>query len=328
MFTFLHAADIHLDSPLKGLERYEGRRLTKFAAPCAGRSENLVDLALERQVDFLLIAGDVYDGDWPDHNTGLFFVNQMNRLREAEIPVVLIRGNHDAESKITKSLRLPDNVQRLDTKRAQTAEAQKLHALGVAVHGRSFAKAAETDNLAIGYPSASRGMFNIGLLHTCLAGAEGHERYAPCTLDDLRSKEYDYWALGHIHQRGVHSVGDEPPVIFSGNIQGRHIREPGAKGCLLAEVDDRHRVSLEFHPLDVFRWETCRISAEGAEDGDAVLNLFAEELQAAVANSGGLPLAVRVVVQGRSAAHRQLLANPLDPPTCCRVPETRAPGEE
>ncbi len=312
MFSFLHAADIHLDSPLKGLERYEGAPVDEIRGATRRALENLVNLAVDRQVDFVLIAGDVYDGDWPDHNTGLFFVNQMARLRDADIPVVLIRGNHDAESKITQSLRLPDNVQRLGAKRAETANSAKLRELGVAVHGRSFAKPAETENLAVDYPAASRGMFNIGLLHTCLAGAEGHERYAPCTLDDLRSKEYDYWALGHIHQRGVQSAGDEAPVIFSGNTQGRHIREPGAKGCLLVEVDDRQRVGFEFQPLDVFRWETCRVSAEGAEDGDAVLNRFAEELQALVAQSDGLPLGVRVVVEGRSAAHRELRSKPLE----------------
>jgi DNA repair protein SbcD/Mre11 len=109
MLRFIHAADIHLDSPLKGLEQYEGAPVDEIRGATRRALENLVDLAIDREVDFLLIAGDLYDGDWKDHNTGLFFVAQMHRLREADIPVVMISGNHDAANKMTRTLRLPDN---------------------------------------------------------------------------------------------------------------------------------------------------------------------------------------------------------------------------
>ncbi len=182
MFKFIHAADIHLDSPLKGLEQYEGAPVEDIRGATRRALEKLVELAIEREVDFVLIAGDLYDGDWKDHNTGLFFVRQMSYLREANIPVIMINGNHDAANRMTKSLRLPHNVEVLSHTRSQTAKTKKLRELGVAVHGRSFAKAAEYDNLARDYPPKQDGLFNIGLLHTSLAGAEGHEPYAPCTI--------------------------------------------------------------------------------------------------------------------------------------------------
>lgn len=308
MFSFIHAADIHLDSPLKGLEQYEGAPVDQIRGATRRACENLVELALEREVDFVLIAGDVYDGDWRDHNTGLFFVAQMSRLRDAGIPVILIRGNHDAANRITKELRLPDNVEVLSHAQPETAHTKKLHEVGVAVHGKSFATAAEYENLVRDYPERQKGGFNIGLLHTSLTGAEGHEPYAPCTLDELRQKEYDYWALGHVHTRDVRH--DDPHVVFCGNLQGRHIREPGAKGCYVVTVADGGRPELEFQPLDVFRWETCHITASEARQPEDVLDSFAAELSKLTASHAGLPLAVRVTVNGRSPVHQQLTADP------------------
>jgi DNA repair exonuclease SbcCD nuclease subunit len=306
MVTFIHAADIHLDSPLKGLERYEGAPVDEIRGATRRALENLVDLALERRVEFVVIAGDVYDGDWKDHNTGLFFVAQMSRLREADTPVVLIHGNHDAASRMTRQLRLPDNVEVLSHKQAGTSRSKRLRELGVAVHGKSFAQAAEHGNLARDYPPPDRGLLNIGLLHTSLTGAEGHEPYAPCTLDDLRQKEYDYWALGHVHNAEVKC--DDPHVVFCGNLQGRHIREPGAKGCYVVTLDDGRAPQMEFHALDVFRWELCHVDASELRHPDDVLDRFGGELTRLLERHAGLPLAVRVIVSGRTPVHSRLCA--------------------
>lgn len=305
---FLHAADVHLDSPLRGLLRYDGAPVDEIRAATRRALENLVELAVEQEVDFVLIAGDVYDGDWKDHNTGLFYVSQMSRLREADIPVVMISGNHDAANKMTRSLRMPNNVELLSHTRPQTAKTKKLRELGVAVHGRSFARPAEYDNLVAEYPETQKGLFNIGLLHTSLAGAEGHEAYAPCTIEDLRRKQYDYWALGHVHNREVKC--SDPPIVFSGNIQGRHVREPGAKGCYLVTVDSRGSVELEFQPLDVFRWAVCELAATEEHRAEDVCDTFGVEVSKLVERHAGLPLAVRVVVTGRSPAHDQFAADP------------------
>lgn len=306
MFKFIHAADIHLDSQLKGLQRYEGAPVDELRGATRQALENLVRLAIDEEVAFVVIAGDLYDGDWQDHNTGLFFVKQMTQLREAKIRVCLISGNHDAANRMTRSLKLPDNVVMLKTKKPDTLH---LEDFGVSIHGQGFANAAVMENLATAYPKAAAGHFNIGLLHTCATGAEGHERYAPCTLDDLRIKAYDYWALGHIHQRG--QLCRDAEIHFSGNIQGRHIRESGAKGCLVVSVDDRRQAAVRFEPLDVVRWETASIDAAGASDAYEVVDRSAAQLRTSLAESDGRLLAVRIEVRGACRAHETLAAEPL-----------------
>lgn len=304
---FLHAADIHLDSPLRGLEEYEGAPVDQIRGATRRALENLCTLATDEKVDFVLIAGDLYDGDWKDHNTGMFFRGQMIRLRDAGIPVVVICGNHDAANKMTKKLRIPENVQLLSHSSAETACHARLRELGVAIHGRSFAKAAETENMACDYPAKSRGMFNIGMLHTSLTGAEGHEPYAPCTLDDLRRKDYHYWALGHVHTRDV-KHGD-PPIVFPGNIQGRHVRETGARGCYLVTVDDRESCQLEFRELDVFRFEELRVAANNVRRADDLLDLLAGQFKKLAEQRPDSPLGVRVVLLGSCPAHYELVAD-------------------
>jgi DNA repair exonuclease SbcCD nuclease subunit len=145
MFKFIHAADIHLDSPLKGLERYEGAPVEEMRRSTRRALENLTDLAIAERVAFVLIAGDLYDGDWNDHGTGLYLNSQMARLHDAGIDVVLIQGNHDAQSHMTKHLTLPENVKRLWTDRPQSLPIEDC---GVMVHGQGFAKRAVTDNIA------------------------------------------------------------------------------------------------------------------------------------------------------------------------------------
>ena len=192
MFKFLHAADIHLDSPLQKLEQYEGAPVRELRQATRRAFENLIELAIAEKVDFVLIAGDLYDGDWKDYNTGLYFISRITKLNDANIPVYIITGNHDAASAITKTLRLPDNVKMFPTDKPCTF---KLEEVGVAIHGQGFATPAVKKDLSAGYPVAVAGYFNIGMLHTCATGREGHEPYAPCTVAALESKGYDYWAL-------------------------------------------------------------------------------------------------------------------------------------
>lgn len=312
---FLHAADIHLDSPLRGLNDYEGAPADEIKVASRRALENLVDLAISEQVDFVLIAGDLYDGDWKGYNTGRFFIKQMFRLREANIRLYLIQGNHDAASKMTKALRLPVNHDGSQPMLSHTKpQTIVLEDLGVAIHGRGFAKAAENDNLAKDYPHATPGLFNIGMLHTSLTGAEGHEPYAPCSINDLRSKRYDYWALGHVHSREIlpkNPQPDDPPIVFPGNIQGRHIRETGEKGCMLVTLDENGRAQPEFRSLDVFRWHHLEIDATGTERGDDILSQFESLLAEAMKNNAGLPLALRVSVSGVCSADSQFRSDPV-----------------
>jgi DNA repair exonuclease SbcCD nuclease subunit len=303
MIKFLHAADIHLDSPLRGLEKYEGAPAERMRAATRRALENLVELALAEDVDFVLIAGDIYDGDWDDFNTGLFLCNRLDELGRAGIEVFLVSGNHDAASRITRSLTWPDNVHSFSTAAPETLVREDL---GVAVHGQGYDNPAVQDNLAAGFPPACPGLFNIGLLHTSLAGYQQHEPYAPCSVQDLVDRGYDYWALGHVHERTLVRE-HEPVILFPGNTQGRHARETGPRGCTLVRVEEGGTVHAEHRDLDAARWEHVQVDAEGAAAPEDVLERFGEALESPLDAVGSRLLACRVRVAGVCPAHAALL---------------------
>lgn len=306
MFKFIHAADIHLDSPLRGLARYESAPAESIRDACRRAFENLVDLAIEEKVAFVLLAGDLYDGDWNDYSTGIFFSRQMGRLNDHGIRVFAVAGNHDAANRITKALENPPNVKMLSTAKPETL---KISELMVAIHGQSFKEQHVYDNLARNFPAALPGFFNIGLLHTSLDGREGHANYAPCSKDDLTAKGYQYWALGHIHQQEYAS--EDPWLVFPGCIQGRHIRESGAKGCLLVTVDEISAAPvIEMHSLDVLRWILCAVDLTDAEDMREVWDITRKEIQEAVQSAEGRPVAMRICYRGSSKMVNQISANP------------------
>lgn len=302
MFRFIHTADIHLDSPLKGLEAHEDAPVEEIRGATRRAFDNLIDLAIEEEVAFVLIAGDLYDGDWKDYNTGLYFAGRMGRLDKAGIKVFIVSGNHDAASNTTGTMPLPGNVTIFTHK---GPESSKLDDLGVIIHGQSYSKKATTDNLVAGYPQQEAGYFNIGLLHTSLTGRENHENYAPCSLDELVSKGYDYWALGHVHKREV--VCDEPAVIFPGNIQGRHIKETGSKGATLVTVEDGRITALEMRELDVLQWAVCDVDLSGCETTESVHEAVRSAFEQERDRVDGKTLALRLILTGRCPVHAHLL---------------------
>lgn len=300
---FVHASDLHLDSPLAGLSKYEGAPVEQIRGATRRALENLVKLCLSEQVQLLLIAGDLYDGDWRDYSTGLFFAKQMAALRAGNVRVVWIRGNHDAASKLTAHLNLPENVHELSHKKPDSF---LLEDLGVAVHGQGFETREVSADLSQRYPEPKRGLFNIGLLHTALEGRAGHAPYAPCRLGALIDRGYDYFALGHVHTREV--LSERPWIVFSGNLQGRHARETGPKGATLITLEGDRVRSAEHRALDAVRWHVAEAEVSAERSLDGVLERVRESLGRASLASEGRLCAVRVRIHGASAAHEQLAA--------------------
>ena len=244
MFKFLHAADIHLDSPLRGLDRYEGAPVERVPRRRpAGRSRTSSSWRSTRRSAFVLIVGDLYDGDWPDYNTGLFFSKQMARLRDAGIPVVLIRGNHDAENRMTQDLRLPDNVRFLSTDEARDGRPRRIR--------RGDPRPELRHPRGAGQPGAGRIPTRVPRpvqhraaphLRRRPRGARARTPRARSTTCGSGSTATGPWATSTSARSCTRTTR---VIVFPGNIQGRHVRESGPKGCLLVTVDDAQSVTVE-----------------------------------------------------------------------------------
>lgn len=316
---FLHAADVHLDSPLAGLARRHDVP-DQVTRACTRRAfANVIDLAIAEDVAFVLIAGDLFDADWKDFSTGLFFNDQMRRL---DRPCIVIHGNHDAASEVSRRLTLPTNVHVLS---ARTCETVQLDEHGVAVHGRSFPNRAVPEDLSADYKPPVAGLLNIGLLHTSAEGSSEHDTYAPCRIEALAAKGYDYWALGHIHQRRV--LHEHPYVVFPGNIQGRNPRETGPKGVTLVTVEDRRIVGAEHRDTDVLRWAQAAVDAAGAGTERELAGRIGLALEEAQAGAQGRPLIARVTLTGATPLHAALLADPEKLDAECRNAAAGVAGE-
>ncbi len=304
MFKFIHAADAHIDSPLRGLEAYEGAPVEQLRGATREAFANLVTLALDQSVDFLIVAGDLFDGEWQDMRTGLWTAGQFRRLAKQGIQVYLIRGNHDAASKVRQAITWPDNVHQFSVGEPETF---RIEPLAVALHGQGFATPQCPHDLAAKYPAAVTGCFNIGVLHTSLTGNVDHCTYAPTSEEVLTGQGYDYWALGHIHQRSAPPIREEPYIAYAGNTQGRHIKETGAKGCLLVTVDHGEIQSVDFHATDTVRWHLAEVDLDESMGLSELYQAASAKLAACRDESEGRLAAVRLVLRGACGAHQSLV---------------------
>jgi DNA repair exonuclease SbcCD nuclease subunit len=311
---FVHCADVHLDSPLRGLSRYEGAPVARLRPATRDAFDRLVQCAIEEKVAFVVIAGDLYDGDRDDFQTAMFLQRRLHVLREQGIPVVIAYGNHDAANEITKRLTLPDNVSVFPH---DTAGQVILEAAGAVLHGRSYATRAVADDLSAGYLPPVDGALNVGVLHTSLDGRPGHDPYAPCTLEGLSRRGYSYWALGHVHEREQHLV-DGVHVVFPGNLQGRDVGEAGSKGVTIVEYEGDTVTKVARRDLAPVRWERCEVDLRDAESVEQALERAVAELAelracASTEPDDAFPAelhAVRVVLRPSASVSREWLRHP------------------
>ena len=302
---FIHCADVHLDTPLQGLAEYPGAPIQEIRNATRRAFEKVLDAAISESVDFVIIAGDLYDTGLKSFESALFFNKQMARLADAGINVYLIYGNHDASSKLIKQLRPPKNVHIFHSTEPQTFSHEKLR---LAIHGQSFSTPEITEDLAANYPPPVPGFFNIGVLHTNLGGISDHANYAPCSLQTLKSKGYQYWALGHVHNRQV--LCADPYIVYPGNIQGRHAKEKGEKSCELVTVADAGTISIEPIATSVVPWIETGIDASGCQNADEVYDKLRTALGSVVLQAKERVTAVRLKISGATDAHAELNRDP------------------
>lgn len=305
VYRFIHTADIHLDSPLRTLA-LRNAELSELIGLATRRSfVRIIDLCLEEQVDALVIAGDLYDGDQTSMKTARFLAEQLARLHGAGIRAFIIRGNHDALSKITTELVMPDSVKLFGSVAETIAIDRAPGRFPVAIHGLSFAKPQAPESLLRHYAAPVPDTVNIGIMHTSLGGSVGHDLYAPCSVADLRQRGFRYWALGHIHKRSA--VEDSSSaIVMPGIPQGRDINEDGPKSVSLVTIrDDRSVVIEERHTavaqfgrlvVDISRandWKNVVLEAKGSLErlSSAV---SADHLVARVEITGATELAWRI----------------------------------
>lgn len=306
-FAFLHAADLHIDSPFRGV--------TEAGSAPAGLAEalysstfrafdGLIEATLEREADFLLIAGDVYDGQDRSLRAQLRLRDGLARLEAAGISSFLVHGNHDPLDSHVSALDWPERSHFFGRK-VETVTALGRDGSDVAVvSGISYRSRDESRNLAREFSRQNEDLFQIGLLHSNVEGNAGHENYAPCTLADLRTANLDYWALGHVHTRDI--LSESPWVVYPGNTQGRSIREQGPRGCYHVQVDEAGRATLGFVELDVVRWAEVAVEIAELETIDALERRVRDEIDGVADEATGRAVVCRVRLTGRGALHGEL----------------------
>ena len=304
MFRFVHAADLHLDSPFSGLADLAPHVASVLQQATFDAYNAIIDVCVERDAQALLVAGDVFDGADRSLKAQLRFVDGLRRLDDAGIRAFICHGNHDPLDGWEATIPFPANVHRFGA----TAEGVPLDpadATSPMVCGVSYPTREVRQSLLPLFPPPEPGRIMVGLMHANVGGDTGHESYAPCSVTDLEATGYDYWALGHVHTGAVLRP-DSPAIVYPGNPQGRHANERGARGVYLAEVRDDGPASLEFIPVDVVRWERVVVSIEDIEDDGALVSAFEKAVLGALESAGGRDLVYRLQLAGRGPLHDSL----------------------
>ena len=293
-FKFIHTADIHLDSPLRSLALRNSDLAELIGDATRQALVTIVDLCIDEQVDALIIAGDLYDGDQTSMKTARFLASQMQRLHEAGIATFIIRGNHDALSRITQELILAPSVTVFGG-RAHSVDITK-GGLRLSVHGLSFAKPQAPESLLEKYRRPSPDAVNIGIMHTSLAGTPGHDLYAPCKLSALHGWGFDYWALGHVHVRTEYA--GEHVVVMPGMPQGRDINEAGEKTVTLVTVNDDHSLRIEERTTSTAQFERVPVDMSSAENWREAADLIEAGISEAREHTRSQHLVARLRLTG------------------------------
>jgi DNA repair exonuclease SbcCD nuclease subunit len=302
MFSFVHAADLHLGCPFRGIEKVKPEVAAALRQATYTAFNRIIDLAIRSQSAFVLFAGDIYNSGEGNLKARLAFRDGIARLHDAGIHSFIIRGNHDPLDDVSRKATWPDTCWVFpDT----GAEPQAVRANGdvlAVVYGLSFGRAKEEDNLARLYPRLGSGPLRVALLHCNCGAVTGHDPYAPCTLDDLTDSSFDYWALGHIHKPGV--LRDSgPSVVYAGSSQGLDPSETGPRGCYLVQVDEHGKATPAFREVAPVRWEWLSQEIAGLEKEDQLIDALSARVDATRREAEDRSVLLRISLIGRGPMH-------------------------
>jgi len=307
-FRFVHAADLHIDSPFAGVGDADNRVATRLREATYEAFQNLVDLCINQNADFLVIAGDVYDGADRSVRAQLRFREGLSKLADKGIKSFVVHGNHDPLDGWQSSISWPEGVHIFGAI-PEWKNFEKNGEVVAAVQGMSYPTREVTDNLATQFtPPESPSLFAIGLLHANVGANSAHPNYAPCSVEDLSESGIDYWALGHVHTRQT-LKRSAPVIAYPGNTQGRHPNETGARGALVVNVDLSGASRSEFVALDVVRWERSDIDISNLETIDSLDSAIRQATDNLSVEAEDRDVVCRLTLVGRGPLHEQLSAD-------------------
>lgn len=302
---FIHAADLHLDSPFRGIRAAAPEDVARALFSATFDSyRNIIDLCTSESVDALLVAGDIYDGADRSLRAQQAFIDGLRSLDAAGIRSFVCHGNHDPLDGWEARLSYPGGCHRFGPDFEAVPVFPDAPERGL-VYGISYPTRDVYENLVALLGQVDESAFTIGLLHANVGGNPDHDLYAPCSLDDLAQSGIDYWALGHVHTRQIMRER-APTVVYPGNPQGRHPNEPGARGVYLVEVDDTGGISLDFRATDTVRWEQAIIDISALETEQDLIDGIDDAMQSLLDDADGRSVVVRVTLTGRGDLNRFL----------------------
>jgi len=303
---FIHTADLHLDTPFKGLCRWNSDLSKKLKDATFMSFRNIIDLCSDKKVDFLIISGDIFDSENKSLAAQLRFVSELKSLSDKEILVYFICGNHDPMKSWLDAIDLPENAIRFDSSMVQYYTFKKEGTAIADIHGISFNEKEVSRNLAVDFKLAPvPAPISIAILHGTVGSPGPHENYAPFSRYDVAGKGFDYWALGHIHKKRVVSDSN-PTILYPGNPQGRDFGESGEKGCYLVEISEGQDPVLEFIPSQVIRFENLKINMSTVGKIEYMQEKITEALEKTDNYNEEVNYILRINLIGRTGLHKSI----------------------
>lgn len=304
-FRFIHCSDLHIDSPFKGLASENPELAKRLRASTSQAFQNIVDLAIKEKVDAVVIAGDIYDGKDKSLQAQFKFRAGLKNLSDAGIPSFLAHGNHDPLDSRFATLKWPDLVTVFSGDEVECHNIQRDGKILAKVHGVSYPTREVKENLALRFEQHSGEGFSIGVLHANVGGNLDHDDYAPCSIEDLVSRNMDYWALGHIHAHQILRPSD-PAIVYSGNTQARHKNETGIKGCCLVTLRPNASPEIRFLAVDSVRFVLETLDVSRARTLDDVIESVQSHSEEISARAKGLDALIHLTLTGRTPANEEL----------------------